>query len=247
MNSSPPHQRESWLQELLQSFRVPAMHREGLPFLLVCFVFTIVLGIIWTPLLVAGLVVTILCYGFFRDPERVTFAREGDVIAPADGVVQSVEEVQAPQGIGLDGEQMVRIAVFMSPLNVHVNRIPIDGEVIGLKYRAGKNLRASLDKADEFNERQSIGLRANTGHLLAMTQIAGFFARRIVCDLELQEEVEVGKRYGIIRFGSRVDVYVPKDDTEICVEKGQKTISGETRLAKLDKKKPVTKQKNSKS
>ncbi|MDY0882696.1 phosphatidylserine decarboxylase [Dongia soli] len=208
------------------------IHREGWPFIAIFAVATALLWWLAEPLGLIGLVLTVWCIFFFRDPARVTPSRTGLVIAPADGVVQMIQPAIPPSEIGLDQRPLTRISIFMNVFNVHVNRSPIDAEVIALAYRPGKFFNAALDKASEYNERQSIHLRTADGLNFCVVQIAGLVARRIKCDLMAGKTVRAGERFGIIRFGSRVDVYLP-DGVQPLVAVGQLTTGGETVLADI--------------
>ena len=218
------------LADLLKPVLVP-IHKEGWPFItlfaIATFLGSLLLGD-W--FLVIGTVLTLWCIYFFRDPPRVTPIREGLVISPADGVVQMVRKADPPPELEYSGKPMTRISIFMNVFDVHVNRVPTDGQVTKLHYRPGAFLNASLDKASEDNERQSVLMETNDGVQVAFVQIAGLVARRILCDLEPGQDVRTGERFGMIRFGSRVDVYVPENVPPlVCV--GQRTVAGETILA----------------
>jgi phosphatidylserine decarboxylase len=213
-----------------------AIHREGYPFIalfaavnLLAFLLAAWLGWILLP-------ITIWCVAFFRDPERNTPDAPGLIICPADGKLLPVVEAVPPAELGMGGAARPRLSIFMNVFNVHVNRNPVTGSVMALSYRAGKFINASFDKASIDNERMSIRLRpegqAGDGRDLAVVQIAGLVARRIVCDLTQGEGVRRGARFGIIRFGSRVDVYLPPG-TEILVQPGVTTRAGETVLARF--------------
>jgi phosphatidylserine decarboxylase len=178
--------------------------------------------------------VTIWCIAFFRDPERVVPQGDGLVVSPADGVLLPVVQATPPAELGMGDAPLTRLSVFMNVFNVHVNRVPADGTVTALSYRPGKFINASFDKASEDNERMSVRLRMPTGQELAFVQIAGLVARRIRCDLCQDQQVRRGERFGIIRFGSRLDVYLPTD-TAVKVVKGQKIVAGETVLAEFGK------------
>jgi phosphatidylserine decarboxylase len=177
-------------------------------------------------------VFTAWCTYFFRDPPRVTPTRSGLVVSPADGVVQMIQPAVPPEELGLGRQPLTRISVFMNVFDVHVNRTPVSGTVANLAYRPGKFFNASLDKASEFNERQAIRLRLEDGRDLAVVQIAGLVARRIRCDLKQGQAVRTGERFGLIRFGSRLDVYLPEGVSPL-VAVGQTTIAGETVIADL--------------
>ncbi len=170
---------------------------------------------------------------FFRAPRRVLPPRAGVVVAPADGTATGVTDALPPAELGLPAEPMPRVSVFLSLLDVHVQRIPVDGRVVRVEYRAGRFFSADLDKASTDNERLSLLLRcADGGHLVAVVQIAGLLARRIVCQVHVGDEVTAGDTYGLIRFGSRVDSYLPPG-SQVLVAAGQRTIGGETVLAEL--------------
>jgi phosphatidylserine decarboxylase len=208
------------------------VHRAGWPFILVFAGVTLILGLIWAPLFFVGGVLTIWCVFFFRDPDRLTPSRPGLVISPADGVVQMVVEAVPPPELEMGAEPLTRISVFMNVFNCHVNRSPVDGTVVKLAYRPGKFLNASLDKASEDNERQAVRIRMADGRDIACVQIAGLVARRILCDLTLEQPIRAGERIGMIRFGSRVDLYLPKGVAPLAVP-GQTAVAGETVLADL--------------
>jgi phosphatidylserine decarboxylase len=217
---------------VLSSVLTP-IHRAGWPFIALFAAITLLLWWLATPLGLIGLVLTAWCVYFFRDPPRVTPDRAGLVICPADGVVQMIQPAVPPAELGLDQRPLNRISIFMNVFNVHVNRCPVDAEVIALAYRPGKFFNAALDKASEHNERQSVHFRTAEGVNFCVVQIAGLVARRIKCDLTAGKKVRAGERFGIIRFGSRVDVYLPEGvQPQVCV--GQTTIGGETVLADTD-------------
>ena len=222
---------------MLDRILVP-IHREGWRFAGLFAVATLLLWWLWSPLGWVGLAATLWCIYFFRDPPRVTPIRTGLVTAPADGVVQSIEPAVPPAELGMPALPLIRIGIFMNVFDVHVNRIPIDGTVLSLSYRPGKFFNASLDKASEFNERQSVRLRTPDGHEFALVQIAGLVARRIRCELEANQTVRAGERFGLIRFGSRVDVYLPEGAAPQVVV-GQRSVAGETVLADLQSTEPM--------
>ena len=206
------------------------LHPEGWKFVAIFAVATLVLFWLWEPLGWLGVVLTVWCAYFFRDPPRVTPTRAGLVIAPADGVVQLVGPAVPPPELDMGSDPRPRICIFMNVLNVHINRNPVDGEVVKLAYRPGSFLDASLDKASSENERQSIRLRGADGHDYAVVQIAGLVARRILCQLREGQSVRAGERFGLIRFGSRVDVYLDDGMVPLVIP-GQTTVGGETVLA----------------
>jgi len=180
----------------------------------------------------AALVMTLWCLWFFRDPARHTPADPALVIAPADGVVVSVSPAPPPPELGLTEAAPQRVCIFMNVFNVHVNRAPVAGTIAAAQYREGKFFNASLDKASEFNERFSIAVRTASGHLIGSVQIAGLVARRIVRKVKPGDTLRAGQRYGLIRFGSRVDVYIPAG-SQVQVKLGQITKAGETVIARL--------------
>ncbi|HEX9701564.1 MAG TPA: phosphatidylserine decarboxylase [Rhodospirillales bacterium] len=217
--------------DLLRTVLVP-IHRAGWPFIGLFAGATVVLGMMFQPLGAVGVVLTLWCIYFFRDPDRVTPDRDGLIISPADGVVQMIDNAAPPEELGMGSEPRRRVAVFMNVFDVHVNRMPADGTVAALRYRPGKFVNASLDKASEFNERQGVRLAMADGRDLAVVQIAGLIARRILCDIAEGQTVKAGQRFGMIRFGSRVDVYLPTG-VEPLVVTGQRSIAGETVLADI--------------
>lgn len=222
---------------MLSTFLMP-MHREGYRFVAIFAAVTLVLFLVAEPLGWIGLGLTVWCYYFFRDPERVTPVREGLVISPADGVVQMVGPAAPPEELGLGSEPMLRIAVFMNVFNCHVNRAPVSGRVERIAYRPGRFLNASLDKASTDNERNALAIRMEDGRAVAVVQIAGLVARRIVCEVAGGQALLAGQRFGMIRFGSRLDTYLPAG-TAPLVAVGQKTVAGETVLADLASAEPA--------
>jgi phosphatidylserine decarboxylase len=206
------------------------LHPEGWKFVAIFAVATLFLFWLWDLLGWVGVVLTLWCAYFFRDPPRVTPIRDGLVIAPADGVVQLVGPAVPPPELEMGDDPRPRVCIFMNVFNVHVNRMPVDGAVEKLAYRPGAFFDASLDKASTDNERQGIRVRASDGKVYGVVQIAGLVARRIKCDLREGQPVRAGERFGLIRFGSRVDVYL--DDGMIAlVAPGQTTVAGETVIA----------------
>ena len=219
---------------MLKIILVP-LHPAGWPFVAL-FAGAAVLMTWWfAPLGFVGLVLTAWCIYFFRDPPRVTPGRDGLVISPADGVVQSIVQAAPPDELEMGGKPRTRIAVFMNVFNVHVNRIPIDGTISASVYRPGKFINASSDKASEQNERQSLKVTTKSGQDVGFIQIAGLVARRIICDAKVGDRMRAGQRFGMIRFGSRVDVYLP-EGVAPKVLVGQLAIAGETVLADLNSK-----------
>ncbi len=211
---------------------VPPMHPAGRPFVLGAAVLTLLLRRLWRPAGVLGGIATAWCAWFFREPRRSTPHRPGVAVAPADGTVSHVEPASPPPELGLGTDPMTRVSVFLTVFDVHVQRVPAGGEVTATSYRPGAFLSADLDKASEANERNSVAIRTREGHTVAVVQIAGLVARRIVSSLAENDQVLAGHTYGLIRFGSRVDLYVPRA-SQVRVEPGQRTIGGETVLADL--------------
>jgi phosphatidylserine decarboxylase len=216
----------------LQRYIFPNINNEGWRFISIFAAITALLAIIWLPLGVIGLVLTIWCYYFFRDPDRVTPQIKDVVVSPADGVVQMITRVTGPEELGLNNKTFNRISIFMSVFNVHVNRAPATGKILRLAYIKGKFFNATLDKASKDNERQLLAMRTECGKEIAFVQIAGLIARRIVCFAKEGQTYQAGERFGLIRFGSRLDVYLPTDiEPQVCV--GQTMVAGETILANL--------------
>jgi phosphatidylserine decarboxylase len=214
------------------------IHRAGWPFIAIFAGGAVGLAWIAEPLGFAGLALTAWCIYFFRDPERVTPMRDGLIISPADGVVQMIDRAPPPNELGMGPEPRPRVAVFMNVFNVHVNRTPIDGTITAAAYRPGKFLNASLDKASEFNERQSLKITTADGFDVAFVQIAGLIARRILCHAKVGDRYRAGERFGMIRFGSRVDIYLP-DGIEPLVAVGQSAVAGETVIADIRAQEPA--------
>jgi phosphatidylserine decarboxylase len=208
------------------------IHRDGWPFIALFAVATVLLGWWMPPLGFVGIVLTVWCVCFFRNPPRTTPTRSNLVVSAADGVIQSIESAPPPAELKMGEEPRTRVAVFMNVFNVHVNRIPCDGIVTALAYRHGRFIDASLDKASEHNERQSLRLDIGEGRDLAVVQIAGLIARRIRCDAVAGQHMRAGTYFGLIRFGSRVDIYLPLGAIPL-VAVGQKAVAGETVFADL--------------
>ncbi len=206
------------------------IHRAGWPFIAIFGAVSLGLFFVWEPLGWAGLILTAWCVYFFRDPARTVPQRDGLIVSPADGVVQMIGMAVPPAELEMGPEPRLRISVFLNVFNVHVNRVPIGGVIGKSVYRPGKFLNAALDKASEDNERQAIRIDLPGGGQVAMTQIAGLVARRIVCTLREGQSVETGVRLGLIRFGSRCDVYLEPGMTPM-VAVGSHTVGGETVIA----------------
>jgi phosphatidylserine decarboxylase len=217
--------------ESIKSVLAPP-HRAGYPFILGGIVVAVFGLIFWHPIAWVGLIFALFCLYFFRDPERVAPPRENVFLAPADGLVVSVGPAVPPAELGLGPLPRPRVAIFLSVLDVHVNRMPIAGIVSRIAYRAGTFVNAALDKASEDNERNALVVTLATGQEIAVVQIAGLIARRIVCEVTEGQVVAAGARFGIIRFGSRTDLFLP-EGTVPLVAVGQRMIGGETVIAAL--------------
>ena len=215
--------------DTIRSVLVP-IHREGWKFIGLFALATLVLFALWPLLGWIGLLLTLWCVYFFRDPARVTPVRAGLIIAPADGVVQLIESAVPPAELDMGQDPRPRISIFMNVFDVHVNRMPVDGTVTRLAYRPGKFFDASLDKASTDNERQALRVATVDGKDIAVVQIAGLVARRILCEVTEGQAVRAGERFGLIRFGNRVDVYLDIGMVPLVIV-GQRSIAGETVLA----------------
>lgn len=202
------------------------VHREGYAIILFAACVTFLLAVMKPTLGWLALFVTLSLCCFFRNPTRVSPTDDSLVISPADGIVQSVSLANPPKELGLDSE-MQKVSIFLSVFDVHVNRAPATGEITKLSYNPGRFINASLDKASEYNERQSVLMQTTSGKQLAFVQIAGLIARRIVCELKEGQKVQAGQSFGIIKFGSRMDVYLPRE-AEVLVAPGQRMVGGET-------------------
>ena len=208
----------------------PKIHTEGYKFLAIAVIVTIFLYFLSTFLGLIGLVLSIWVYYFFRDPERISINDENYLTSPADGEVLMVHEVDGPKELGLEDRKFTKISIFMNVFDCHVNRTPCEGKISEILYKPGKFLNASLDKASEDNERNYYKITNSHGEDVIVVQIAGLIARRIVCESSKDQNLQQGERIGMIRFGSRADVYF--ENYETLVKVGQKTIAGETLLAK---------------
>ena len=208
----------------------PPIHTEGYKFLVISVIVTLVLLAFSGFLGTIGILLTVWVYYFFRDPERIVIEDDNYLVSPADGEVIKVEEVDGPKEVGLENQKFKKISIFMNVFDCHVNRTPCSGTVEEILYKPGKFLNASFDKASEENERNYYKIKDNAGNNIIVVQIAGLIARRIVCETNNGQTLSQGERIGMIRFGSRADVYY--ENYEPLVKVGQKTISGETLLAK---------------
>lgn len=222
---------------MLGTFLKP-MHREGIKFVSFFAFITALLFLLSNILGWIGVGLTVWCYYFFRDPKRTTPTREGLIVSPADGVVSLIEKAVPPVELGMSEDALTRVSVFMNVFNCHVNRAPIAGSMKAIAYRPGKFLNASLDKASVDNERNSLCIEMSDGRQIAVVQIAGLVARRIVCFVEKDQVLQTGERFGLIRFGSRLDVYLP-EGVEPQVAIGQTMVAGETVLADLQSRESV--------
>jgi phosphatidylserine decarboxylase len=207
------------------------IHREGHKFIVAFFAVSVILGFLWMPLFWVGMVLTAWCAYFFRDPERMIPQDDDWALSPADGQVSLITMTPPPAELGLSDTPMLKISIFMNVFNCHVNRAPMRGRVEHIVHREGKFLSADLDKASEDNERNSLLIDTERGRI-GVVQVAGLVARRIVCWTTPHSPLDAGERFGLIRFGSRLDVYLPDGFTpRVCV--GQTAIAGETVLAEF--------------
>ncbi|WP_431876372.1 phosphatidylserine decarboxylase [Amycolatopsis sacchari] len=234
MSPKTPEQAGNPVAHALQLARetLPPMHPAGRPFVAGGIAATLLLRRVAKPLGVLGGLATLATAAFFREPRCVPPARDGLALAAADGIVSLIEEATPPPELGLPAQPRMRVSVFLSVFDVHVQRAPASGVVERVAYRPGKFLSADLDKASDDNERNSLLLRTVDGHELVVVQIAGLVARRILCQTAEGDKLAAGETYGLIRFGSRVDLYLP-EGSRVLVSKGQRTIGGETPLAEL--------------
>ena len=210
----------------------PKLHKEGYRFLAIAAVITFILLLISNFLGIISLVLTTWIYYFFRDPERFPINDENYLVSPADGVVSQIIETNGPKELGLENKKYTRVSIFMNVFDCHVNRVPFSGKITQIYYKPGKYINASLDKASEENERNYVKINNANGNELILVQIAGLIARRIVCEVKENEEIKQGDKFGIIRFGSRVDLYF--ENYQLMVQQNQKTIAGETIMAKKE-------------
>ena len=211
-------------------FLFPKLHKEGYRFLTIAAVVTFILLLISNFFGIISFILTIWIYYFFRDPERFPIDDENYLLSPADGVVSQIIEIHGPKEMGLESKKYTRVSIFMNVFDCHVNRIPSSGKINQIFYKPGKYMNASLDKASDENERNYVKMTNFNGDELILVQIAGLIARRIVCDIKENEETKQGNKFGMIRFGSRVDLYFENYQLMVC--KNQNTIGGETIIAK---------------
>ncbi len=211
------------------TIKLPYFDKDGWIATLVIWAVSYLLGFVSVSMWWIGFLLGFACLLFFRDPERIPPKKKGVAVSPADGIILKISQVSPPEELGIDGKR-TKISIFMSILNVHVNRTPVEGIVEKIIYTPGKFFNVTLDKANEYNERQATFVKMDNGQQIVFVQIAGLIARRIRCDINEGDRLERGQRIGIIRFGSRVDVYLPTD-VAVSVEEGQITVAGETILA----------------
>ena len=214
----------------MMDFLFPKLHKEGYRFLGIAIVVTFILLLISNFLGFLSLITTIWVYYFFRDPERFPIKDEDYLLSPADGIISQIKETNGPVELGLDKKKYTRVSIFMNVFNCHVNRVPCSGKISKIFYKPGKYFNASLDKASEENEKNIVRMENSSGNEIILVQIAGLIARRIVCEVKVNDEINQGNKFGIIRFGSRVDIYF--DKYKIMVRQGQKMVGGETIIAK---------------
>ena len=226
------------IDSIKTSMLVP-IHSAGIPFIAIFVILTVIMGWFWSPLYFFGLVLTFWCIYFFRNPVRVTPILSGTnknnlIISPADGRVIEISKITPDEEIGLPVGNWTRVCVFMNVFDVHVNRSPMLGKIFYKNYIPGSFFNASLDKASSENERLILGMETENGKKIAFVQIAGLVARRIICDVGIGSSLKAGEVFGLIRFGSRVDIYFPSD-VSVMVLKGQKMIAGETIIGDFTK------------
>lgn len=217
----------------IKSFELPSLHQAGWPFVAIAaLIWALLAWIFGASGFWIGLIVTAWVAFFFRDPTRVTPTRDGLVISPADGKVLKIEPAAPPEELGMGQTPLTRISIFLNVFDVHINRVPVEGTIINTHYRPGAFFNASLDKASVDNERMAVRQRLKDGREIAYVQIAGLVARRILCSLSAGQEVKTGERFGLIRFGSRTDIYLPEGVAPLVIP-GQYVLGGETVLADL--------------
>ena len=214
----------------MTDFLFPKLHKEGYRFLAIALVITFILLLISNFLGLISAILTIWVYYFFRDPERFSINDENYLLSPADGIVSQVIEINGPKEMGLENKKYTRVSIFMNVFNCHVNRVPSSGKITQIFYKPGKYINASLDKASDENERNYVKMINSNGDELILVQVAGLIARRIVCEIKENDETTQGDRFGMIRFGSRVDLYF--ENYQLMVQKNQTTIGGETIIAR---------------
>ena len=207
----------------------PKIHKEGYRFLAIAIIITFILLLISKFLGFIGILLTIWVYYFFRDPDRVSIQNENFLVSPADGLISKISEVEGPVELNLENKKFTKVSIFMNVFNCHVNRSPISAKVEEIFYKPGKFLNATLDKSSEENERNYYRLKTSDGEEVIIVQIAGLIARRIVCEVNESQEVQQGERIGMIRFGSRVDIYF--NNRKLLAKEGQNVTAGESLIA----------------
>ena len=207
----------------------PKIHKEGYRFLAIAIIITFILLLISKFLGFVGILLTIWVYYFFRDPDRVSIQNENFLVSPADGLISKISEVEGPVELNLENKKFTKVSIFMNVFNCHVNRSPVSAKVEEIFYKPGKFLNATLDKSSEENERNYYRLKTLDGEEVIIVQIAGLIARRIVCEVNESQEVEQGERIGMIRFGSRVDIYF--NNRKLLAREGQNVTAGESLIA----------------
>ena len=223
----------------IKSSVLTPIHPAGIPFIAMFAILTVIIGWLWSPLYFFGITLTLWCVYFFRNPSRTTPRLSGSnknnlIISPADGKVIEISKITPAEEIGLGEGNWTRVCIFMNVFDVHVNRSPMIGQITYKKYIPGSFFNASLDKASTDNERLILNMDTENGHKIAFVQIAGLVARRIICDIDIGHSLKAGEIFGLIRFGSRVDIYFPAD-VSVMVLKGQKMIAGETIIGDFSK------------
>ena len=211
-------------------FLFPKLHKEGYRFLAIAAVITFILLLISNFLGLVSFILTVWVYYFFRDPERFPISDENYLLSPADGIISQIIETNGPSEIGGENKKYTRVSIFMNVFNCHVNRIPSSGKITQIFYKPGKYINASLDKASDENERNYVKMINSNGDELILVQVAGLIARRIVCEIKENDETTQGDRFGMIRFGSKVDLYFK--NYQLMIQQNQKTIGGETIIAR---------------
>jgi phosphatidylserine decarboxylase len=207
----------------------PKIHKEGYKFLAISIIVTFLILLLSKTLGIISIIITVWVYYFFRDPERISINNNDYLVSPADGLVSNITETQGPIELSLENKRFTKVSIFMNVFNCHVNRTPLEAKVEDIFYKPGKFLNASLDKSSEENERNYYYLKTKAGEEIIIVQIAGLIARRIVCEVTKNQELNQGERIGMIRFGSRVDIYF--NNKKILVQLGQNVVAGESLIA----------------
>ena len=208
---------------------LPKIHKEGYRFLAIAIIITFICLLVSKVLGLIAILLTVWVYYFFRDPDRISIQDDNFLVSPADGLISKISEVDGPVELSLENKKFTKISIFMNVFNCHVNRTPVSGKIEEILYKPGKFLNASLDKSSEENERNYYRLKLKDGNEIIIVQIAGLIARRIVTEVDVNQSVEQGDRIGMIRFGSRVDVYF--NNRKLLARLGQNVVAGESLLA----------------